>query len=165
MLKHLITRCMVGATVLLFSFIVTLAFAPGALVSDANAQTRASQEKEKPARAKAQMRMQVGTTDLSKLANFCNPQQSTSTRSGNRTTYTCKPNPGGGTLGLQANPDVAKATINCNYSDNNGTMTWLGCECTGDSNGDCIGFINNCLEGGDDVSGNSGSASCSPAGE
>ncbi len=134
---------------------------PIALVPEVQAQ--ASSEIAIPARAKPQMTLQVKKTNLAKLQQFCDPTQAVSSKRGRTTTYTCNTGPGGASTSIQARPQVARADINCDYSqDGGGALTWLGCTCTSNDEGNCNNFITNCVEGGDDVGGNSGSASCDP---
>ena len=102
----------------------------------------------------------VGTTQLKR---FCEDRPASSRR-GSKTTYTCKSNAGSSAGSIQAQPTVERADVNCSYSDSGGVMTWLGCTCKANDDGNCNNFISNCVEAGDDIEGNSGSASCGPSG-
>ena len=130
-----------------------------AIVPEIQAQTTARMAK--PVQAKPQV-LQARKIDLSKLQQFCNPRLTSTSKRGRKTTYTCNSGPGGTSGSIQARPHVARADINCDYADGEGGLSWLGCTCTSNDEGNCNNFISNCVGGGDDVSGNSGGASCSP---
>jgi hypothetical protein len=137
---------------------LSIALVPAAFSQEAVAPVRV--EKEQP--AIAQVKLQPKKVDMAELKRFCNPRQTTSSKRGGTTTYTCQAKPEGSTMGLQARPGAARSEINCDYSEQGGSITWLGCTCKSNDEGNCNTFITNCVEGGDDVGGNSGAATCSP---
>ena len=111
-------------------------------------------------------RAQSSTAEVSSL---CNPKKVEKSARRGKTTFSCegkKPTP---RPGAQANYKAAgdgglRSDINCSYSESGGVMKWLGCSCTADDESNCTGFITWCADQGDEVSGNSGGASCSPGG-
>lgn len=128
--------------------------------ADAGTQTRTAQK----TTATQTMKLSATPARYSELKTFCGSSRPTTSKRGKTTTYTCKPQPSGNSSSVQAKPDVQRSEIDCNYSESGGVITWLGCTCTSDDNGNCNNFISNCVEKGDDVSGNSGGASCGPSG-
>ena len=111
-----------------------------------------------------QVKLQPQKADKAELKRFCSPGQTTTSKRGSKTTYTCQFNPEPGSMSIKARPGTVRADINCDYSEQGGVNTWLGCTCKSNDDGNCNSFISNCVEGGDDVGGNSGGASCSPPG-
>ena len=111
-------------------------------------------------------RVQSSTAEVTSL---CNPKKVKQSARRGKTIYSCegkKPTP---RPGAQANYKAAgdgglRSDIDCSYSESGGVMTWLGCTCTADDDSNCTGFITWCADQGDEVSGNSGGASCSPGG-
>lgn len=126
-----------------------------------------------PALAQTRMVSQTTTADA-KMKQMCGSREVASSKRGNRTTYSCKATPkraasGAGTgaatsLKVAGGDGGLRAEINCSYSESGGTITWLGCTCSANDDGNCNQFITNCAENGDEVGGNSGSASCGPSG-
>lgn len=111
-------------------------------------------------------RAQSGTAEV---ASLCNPKKVESSSRSGRTTFTCegkKPTPKSGAADKYkaASPGGVRSDIACNYSESGGAMTWLGCTCKADDDSNCTGFITWCADQGDEVGGNSGSATCSPGG-
>ena len=126
------------------------------LVSDIQAQYRVKAEK--PERAKLKLKAQKA--DLKELKNFCKSGHTLSSKRDMTSTYACQTGIGK----IKAGSGAARSEINCDYSEEGGSITWLGCACKSNDEGNCNNFISNCVEGGDDVGGNSGGASCSPGG-
>jgi len=103
------------------------------------------------------------------VVSLCNPNKVDSYKSEGKTTYTCEgkrpaPRQGAASRYKDASARGPRAGINCSYSETGGDMKWLACTCTADEDSKCIGFISWCAAQGDEVSGNSGSASCVPGG-
>jgi hypothetical protein len=103
------------------------------------------------------------------VRSLCNPNKLESASLDAKTTFTCQgkrptPKSGAASKYKAANVGGARAEINCSYSESGSAMKWLGCTCKSDDDGNCTVFITWCAEQGDEVGGNSGSASCSPGG-
>lgn len=122
------------------------------------------------AEAQAQTKMVAKPARMStpepEVASLCNPRTIESSSRGGRSTFTCvgqppKPRPG---TQVAAPTNKPRSEINCNYSEKDGVKTWLGCNCTANDDGNCNQFISWCAENGDEVGGNSGSATCMPGG-
>lgn len=151
-MSNLITaRLGTGLLGLCFVFVLALAAAP-----DASAQERATV---KPQRAI------MATQAPAEIKSLCNPKKVESRDGGTR--YTCEgkqptPRPGGAMSVKSPGSGGLKAEINCSYSESGGAMKWTGCTCSANDDGNCTNFITWCAEQGDEVGGNSGSASCSP---
>jgi hypothetical protein len=101
------------------------------------------------------------------VVSLCNPNNVESATLGGKTTYTCEgkrptPRPGAASKYKDTSVRGPRADINCSYSESGDDMKWLGCTCAADEDSKCTGFIAWCAAQGDDVSGNSGHASCSP---
>lgn len=101
--------------------------------------------------------------------SLCNPQKVSSSSRGKQTVYACEgkkptPRPAGTARLKSPGGGGLRAEINCTYESSGGAMTWLGCTCTANDSGNCTNFITWCAEQGDEVGGNSGGASCKPAG-
>jgi hypothetical protein len=131
------------------------------LCPDASAQTRAVQKEA----ATQTMKLQAKPVSTAELNRFCDAGSTTSSKRGGVTTYSCQSKPAGSATSIQARPQVQRSDINCDYSEQGGAITWLGCTCTANDEGNCNNFITNCVEKGDDVGGNSGGATCSPPGD
>jgi len=110
----------------------------------------------------------AGTQDrAAEVVSLCNPNQVNSVKSEARTTYTCegkRPAPRQGAASRYKDPGAhgPRADIACSYSEADGVTQWLDCTCTADEDSKCTGFITWCAAQGDEVSGNSGRASCLP---
>jgi hypothetical protein len=103
------------------------------------------------------------------VVSLCNPNKVESFKSEGKTTYTCEgkrpaPRQGAASRYKDASARGPRADINCSYSETGGDMKWLACTCAADEDSKCTGFITWCAAQGDEVSGNSGSASCVPGG-
>lgn len=101
------------------------------------------------------------------VVSLCNPNKVESATLGGKTTYTCEgkrptPRPGAASRYKDSSARGPRADINCSYSGSDNETKWLGCTCVADEDSKCTGFIAWCAAQGDEVSGNSGSASCSP---
>ncbi len=126
-----------------------------------------------PALAQTRMISQASSPDAT-MKQMCGSREVVSKKRGNQTTYSCKSKPKRASTASSASASTSlkaaggdgglRAEINCNYSESGGTITWLGCTCSANDDGNCTQFITNCAEQGDEVGGNSGSASCSPGG-
>ncbi len=126
-----------------------------------------------PALAQTRMISQVSSPETT-MKQMCGSREVVSKKRGKQTTYSCKSTPKRASAASSANASTSlkaaggdgglRAEINCNYSESGGTITWLGCTCSANDDGNCTQFITNCAEQGDEVGGNSGSASCSPGG-
>jgi hypothetical protein len=104
------------------------------------------------------------TTEVSSL---CNPNKVESSTLSGKTTYSCegkRPTTKPDSASKYKAVRGARTDINCSYSENGDVVKWLGCTCTADEDSKCTGFIIWCAVQGDEVSGSSGSASCSPGG-
>ena len=106
-------------------------------------------------------------SSTAEVTSLCNPDKIESSGLGGKTTYTCEgkrptARPGGASKYKAVRS--ARAEISCNYAANDGEKEWLGCSCTADEDSKCTGFIMWCATQGEEVSGNSNSASCSPKG-
>jgi len=103
------------------------------------------------------------------VVSLCNPNKVDSFKSEGKTTYTCEgkrpaPKQGAASRYKDASVRGPRADISCSYSETGGVMKWLGCTCAADEDSKCNGFITWCAVQGDEVSGNSGRASCLPGG-
>jgi hypothetical protein len=130
----------------------------------AHAQTPARATQAQPQAKVKAMTMQAVPAGTAELSRFCDPSTVTTSSRGGKTLYNCTSKPGGSSSDLKARPRVARSKITCEHSESGGVTTWLGCSCTADEGGNCNTFITNCVEDGDTVGGNSGSASCKPSG-
>ena len=111
----------------------------------------------------------VAQDRAAEVVSLCNPNKVDSFKSDGKTTYTCEgkrpaPKQGAASRYKDASVRGPRADINCSYSETGGDMKWLGCTCTADEDSKCTGFITWCAAQGDEVSGNSGRASCLPGG-
>jgi len=103
------------------------------------------------------------------VVSLCNPNKVDSARSEAKTTYTCEgkrpaPRQGAASRYKDTSARGPRADISCSYLETGGAMQWLGCTCAADEDSKCTGFIAWCAAQGDEVSGNSGSATCLPRG-
>jgi len=106
-------------------------------------------------------------TSAAEVVSLCNPNKVESATLGGKTTYKCEgkkptPRPGAASRYKDSSARGPRADINCSYSEKGDETKWLGCTCVADEDSKCTGFIAWCAAQGDEVSGNSGSASCSP---
>lgn len=130
-----------------------------ALCAEASAQTRAEQDQTtaKP------MRLQAASAGTAEIRRFCDPSTVQSATRGRKVMYSCQSGPQGGSMSIQAHPDVQRSEINCSYTESGGVTKWLSCSCKANDEGNCNHFITDCIEDGDSVEGNSGGASCKPS--
>jgi len=108
---------------------------------------------------------QPSSGSRAEVTSLCNPDKVESAEIGGNTTYTCegkRPTPRSGAASKYKAARSPRADINCSYSDRGDKSEWMGCNCTADEDSKCTGFIFWCASQGEDVSGNSSAASCSP---
>jgi hypothetical protein len=112
-----------------------------------------------------------GSTADSQMKQLCGTREVAKSSRGSKATYSCtsKPKRAGTSSSTAGSIKAAdggglRAEIDCSYSESGGVQTWLGCTCKENGDGNCTNFITWCAEQGDEVGGNSGSASCSPGG-
>ena len=108
-------------------------------------------------------------SSTAEVVSLCNPKKVKQSARRGKTIYSCEgkkptPRPGTQTNFKAADDGGLRSDIDCSYSESGGAMNWLGCTCTADDDSNCTGFITWCADQGDEVSGNSGGASCSPGG-
>jgi len=101
------------------------------------------------------------------VTSLCNPNKIESTSISGKTIFSCEgkrpsPRPGAASKYKDTSGRGARADIECSYSGSSDRSQWLGCNCVADEDSKCIGFIVWCATQGEEVSGNSASASCSP---
>ena len=110
----------------------------------------------------------VRSDSTAEVTSLCNPQKTRSSSRGGQLSYVCEgkqptPRPASATLKAAVGGGV-RSEIICKYKEAGGEKTWLGCTCSADEDSNCTDFITWCAEQGDEVGGNSGSATCAPGG-
>lgn len=101
------------------------------------------------------------------VTSLCNPNKIESASISGKTIYSCEgkrpsPRPGAASKYRDTSGRGARADIECSYAESGERTEWLGCTCVADEDSKCVGFIVWCATQGEEVSGNSGQASCLP---
>ena len=118
----------------------------------ASAQTRATAQT---------MKLDASSVATAEVKRLCPSGKAKAKKKGKKTVYYCESTPSSAQR-VSSKPKEQRSEINCDYKESGGVTTWLGCTCKADEDGNCNQFISNCVEGGDNVGGNSNGASCSP---